>query len=108
MTRMLIRQGPFIAWLLIAIAVVLAVVSCEAMAGQLTCGPRGEVKADLEQKYDEQTVAQGLSPDGLLIEVFASPAGTFTVTASNPQGFTCLLAAGEAWTTNMVEKGGGI
>ena len=39
----------------------------------------------------------GLSKQGALIEVFASPADTWSIIMTFPNGMNCIMAAGEAW-----------
>jgi hypothetical protein len=66
-------------------------------AGQPICGAHDDVASDLEKKYAETPSARGLATAGLMIEVFSSPEGTFTIVATRPDGTSCLLAVGEAW-----------
>ena len=71
--------------------------SAPATAGQPICGARDDVVSDLKKKYAETASARGLATAGMMIEVFVSPEGTFTIVATQPNGTSCLLAAGEAW-----------
>ena len=66
-------------------------------AGQPVCGALNDVKFDLEKSYSETPIACGLASAGMMIEVFASEEGTFTIIATKPDGTSCLMAAGEAW-----------
>jgi len=66
-------------------------------AGQPICAAHDDVASDLEMNYSETPSARGLATAGLMIEVFVSPEGTFTIVATRPDGTSCLLAAGEAW-----------
>jgi len=66
-------------------------------AGQPICGAHDDVASGLEKKYAETPSARGLATAGMMIEVFSSPEGTFTIVATRPDGTSCLLAAGEAW-----------
>jgi hypothetical protein len=62
------------------------------------CAPRQELLKQLSQRYHEAPVALGLSNDGSLIEVLTSEDGsTWTIMVSQPNGASCLIAAGEAW-----------
>ena len=69
----------------------------ESALSQPICGAHDDVASGLEKKYSEAPVARGLATVGLMIEVFVSPEGTFTIVATRPDGTSCLLAAGEAW-----------
>ncbi len=64
---------------------------------QMICGERGPMVASLEKTYSEAPVSMGLGSNGAIIEVFASPSGTFTIILTRPNGLTCVMAAGENW-----------
>lgn len=61
------------------------------------CAPRDEVVAQLGAQFSEIPVSRGLTGDGMLLEVFASPQGTWTAVLSEPTGVSCLVSGGEAW-----------
>lgn len=64
---------------------------------QSACGERAPFVQQLEKVHHETPQAMGLSSDGGVFEVFASPAGTWTILVTYPNGVTCVVAAGEAW-----------
>ncbi len=61
------------------------------------CGERRAVVANLEKTYSEAPVSIGLASNGSVIEVLASPTGTFTIILTRPNGLSCVMAAGESW-----------
>lgn len=61
------------------------------------CAPRDEVVKQLSAQFSETAVSRGLTGDGMLLEVFASPQGTWTAVLSEPTGVSCLVSGGEAW-----------
>lgn len=65
--------------------------------GELMCAPRDEVVKQLGAQFSETAVSRGLTGDGMLLEVFASPQGTWTAVLSEPTGVSCLVSGGEAW-----------
>ncbi len=71
-------------------------ISSSAQA-QTMCGERSAVVATLEKTYSETPVSMGLASNGAIIEIFASPTGTFTIILTRPNGLTCVMAAGESW-----------
>jgi hypothetical protein len=71
--------------------------AAEARAGQPGCAPIERVRADLRQQFGEVPVAAGLSDRGLVVTIFASPAGTWTAVVVRPDGLACQAAAGEGW-----------
>ena len=61
------------------------------------CAERRAVVENLEQTYSEAPVSMGLASNGAVIEVLASPSGSFTIILTQPNGLTCVMAAGEYW-----------
>jgi hypothetical protein len=89
-------KGPLFA--VTAASFAMALTGAPALAaGQPICAAHDDVASDLEMNYSETPSARGLATAGLMIEVFVSPEGTFTIVATRPDGTSCLLAAGEAW-----------
>ncbi len=68
-----------------------------AGAQQTVCGDRNEIVSRLEQGYQEQTTGVGLSATGGLVELYTSEKGTWTLMLTQPNGVTCLIAAGDNW-----------
>lgn len=67
-----------------------------AMA-QPPCAPRDDLAARLAEHYAETTVGRGADTNGLTVELFASPAGTWTLLVTTPDGIGCVIAVGEDW-----------
>jgi hypothetical protein len=61
------------------------------------CGPRDLVTGSLNQQFQESRQAIGLSGQAMIVELFVSASGSWTMTGTNPRGVTCVIAAGEAW-----------
>ena len=68
-------------------------------AAQMVCGERSVMVAVLASNYGEVPVSMGLASNGAVIEVFAAPAGTWTIVMIRPNGLACVVAAGEGWET---------
>jgi len=83
-------------YLCLAIGALLSVASATANA-QVACNQRDKVVDTPHQGFHEVQVGAGLMPGGQLVEIFASPAGTWTILMSLPTGKSCLIAAGENW-----------
>ena len=81
----------------------LASAAAQAPAG-LACGRHDEVVAQLGELFNERRLGQGLADSGVLIEIFVSPQGSFTVFATTPHGQSCLIASGEAWEPSPQEE----
>ena len=66
--------------------------------GGRNCAPRQSVIEQLASGYGETRQSIGLGADGIVVEVFASTAtGTWTITATLPNGLTCMVASGESF-----------
>jgi anti-sigma factor RsiW len=62
------------------------------------CDQRARVIGHLAQKYKEAPVAIGVTSTGGMVEVLTTgDGGTWTIILSNPNGTSCLVAAGEGW-----------
>lgn len=76
---------------------VLAAQQVSAEGGR-TCAPRPVVIERLADAYGETRQSIGLGAQGVVVEVYASQAtGTWTITATLPDGMTCLVASGEGF-----------
>lgn len=67
----------------------------------MNCAARDTVVGRLQSMYSETLTAGGLQSSRTataMVEVWTSPeSGTFTVIVTNPQGVSCVVAAGTDW-----------
>ncbi len=69
-----------------------------AASAQESCTTRHEVGSYLLSEFSEAPVALGVANNGSLIEVFASSdRTTWTIMLTQPDGTSCLVAAGQSW-----------
>ena len=69
------------------------------------CDQRARVIGHLAQKYKEAPVAIGVTSTGGMVEVLTSgDGGTWTIILSNPNGTSCLVAAGEGWRALHIDR----
>lgn len=62
------------------------------------CALRIAVVERLTETYGETRQSIGLATNNTVVEVFASDeSGSWTITVTNPQGVTCLVAAGRSF-----------
>lgn len=61
------------------------------------CGPRENLVPNLKKRADEELAYIGLATNSQMLEVFTSPAGSFTVVMSQPSGRSCVVVIGEGW-----------
>lgn len=70
-----------------------------ALFPQTACGPRGDVLSQLRMSYNERILWIGVTDDGLrLVEIHASEMGSWTLTTTDTDKWTCILATGKGWT----------
>ncbi len=62
------------------------------------CGDRSTLVKRLAEKFVEQQVAIGVTSNGKMVEVLASPKGnTWSIVLTEPGGPSCFVAAGANW-----------
>lgn len=61
------------------------------------CGNRAAIVKKLDAKFQESGQARGLASETQIVEVFVSPAKTWTMLVSYPNGTSCIMASGQAW-----------
>jgi hypothetical protein len=66
-------------------------------SAQTLCGERQSFISHLGKNHHEATTAMGITSSGKVIEVLTSEKGTWTIIVTNPDGRSCLIAAGEEW-----------
>ena len=96
------KRSTWIAAPALAVAALLSAPETTAQAQMAPqaqqCDLRAKVIGHLAQKYKEAPVAIGVTSSGGLVEVLTSgDGGTWTIILSNPNGTSCLVAAGEGW-----------
>ncbi len=69
------------------------------------CDQRARVLGHLAQKYKEAPVAIGVTSTGGMVEVLTTgDGGTWTIILSNPNGTSCVVAAGEGWRALHIDR----
>ena len=93
------RFVPHILAILAALcAVMIGILYFSGMAhAQSRCGPRSEIIKVLSDKYKEFLHGTGTINDQVMMEIFISHTGTWTIIITDTNGTTCILAAGDAW-----------
>ena len=105
MEKKYIRFLIFITAIVVGIVIGMLVRPAHA---QPVCALRDTVLAGLEKRYKEEPVAMGLASNGMVIEVLASPSGSFTIILTQTSGMSCVMADGEAWeNVPLKDKGQG-
>jgi hypothetical protein len=71
--------------------------SMPAAAQAPQCANRDAVLERLSAQYHEEPISIGVTATGSLLEVLASPEGSWTIIITAPGGPTCLVSSGEGW-----------
>ena len=99
------RISLYVGMLAVAAALPLTVQQATAQGQPQQCDKRAKVLGHLAQKYREAPVAVGVTNSGGLVEVLTTGDGnTWTIIVSNPNGMSCLVAAGEGWRRPSVRE----
>lgn len=72
-------------------------VAAEQPADDLVCMPHQQMVAELGHRYGEVPVGIGVERRGVVVELYVGPDRTFSIVATNPEGVTCLIFAGDSW-----------
>ena len=62
-----------------------------------TCAPRDVVLKALWDNYGEAPIGRGLAMTGSVVEIAASPKGSWSMFFTSAEGVSCLVLSGEAW-----------
>jgi hypothetical protein len=75
--------------------------SAPAGAGAETgpCGPRAAVAAWLKRDFGETLHLSAVTRGGAVLQIFASPGGTWTAVLLAPTGAACMIEAGDGFET---------
>ncbi|MGF1629229.1 MAG: hypothetical protein ACFCUT_07140 [Kiloniellaceae bacterium] len=82
---------------LLPVTAILAVSGQPAAAQTHQCAAREAMLTRLADHYHEEPVSIGITATGSLLEVLASPEGSWTIIITVPGGPTCLVSSGEGW-----------
>lgn len=92
---------------ILSICALFVVLFSAPAVAQQQCAPHDVMLAAAEQQYQEVPVFVALSQRGYVLEILASPVGTFTVLRVNPaDGLACMIDAGEGWQPPTVTRKG--
>lgn len=78
-------------------ASITALMAAPAYSEENVCGKRDDIVTRLENGYQEFNSAMGMSTNGGLVELYTSDKGTWTLMLTQPDGVSCLIAAGQNW-----------
>ncbi|MEM6386631.1 MAG: hypothetical protein AAF718_10385 [Pseudomonadota bacterium] len=68
-----------------------------ALAQKQVCGERDLIVHELENKHGEFLRSAGLQDNMIMVEIYASDEGNWTILYTKPSGQSCFMAVGKAW-----------
>jgi hypothetical protein len=89
---------------MVAAAVAMSAGAAPAKAAS-QCAPRADIIKALGNKYHESQAGRGLINPNVVLEIFVSDQGSWTVLASDTKGQSCVLSAGEGWDSPTITAG---
>lgn len=70
----------------------------------MACGSREEMTERLKRSFGEAQTGLGLVSAAQVLEVWSSEeTGTWTILMTDPDGQSCMVAAGEAWKSVPID-----
>ena len=69
---------------------------------QTVCGDRGVIVEKLEAAYKEKQTAVGVLGPDVMMEIFVSANGTWTIISTDTGGQSCVISAGEGWDSTFL------
>lgn len=84
--------------ILIFCSIAFVIMASVASSQSANCGPHDRVVAGLATGYGESRRSIALGANNVIVETFVSnQTGTWTITATSPDGPTCLVASGQSY-----------
>ena len=90
---------------LMATALFASIAICGAAAqadAAAQCAPRADIIKALGDKFHESEAGRGLINPNVVLEIFVSDQGSWTVLASDTKGQSCVLSVGEGWDSPTI------
>ncbi|RUT97703.1 hypothetical protein EOD23_28230 [Mesorhizobium sp. USDA-HM6] len=66
------------------------------------CAPRADIIKALGNQFHESEAGRGLINPNVVLEIFVSEQGSWTVLASDTKGQSCILSVGEGWDSPTI------
>lgn len=99
MRKMLTRLGIIVALLVTSFSYV-------PYADAATpCAPRNSIIKHLKSSFSEKLYSRGLVSEQMLMEIYVSKKGSWTILVTSPKGRSCIIASGHTWDQSVEFKG---
>jgi hypothetical protein len=67
------------------------------------CAARADIIKALGDNFHETEAGRGLINPNVVLEIFVSDKGSWTVLASDTKGQSCVLSVGEGWDSTTIK-----
>src|SRR5262245_47561763 len=88
-------------WMARALAMAVMAASISVAPAQPPCGDHKELVAHLAEKDQERQYGYGTVGNVAIMEIYVSETGTWTVIMTDPNGKSCIMAAGDGWQATV-------
>lgn len=82
-----------------------AVFSAAPASAAEQCAAHADMIKALGQQFHENAAALGVVNPNVILEIFVSQQGTWTILATDTTGQSCVISAGEGWDSAMTTAG---
>lgn len=88
-------------WIRLALSLLLVPLPLAAQSpiAEVICAPRAEMTQRLSLQYGARLAGQGIRNLEMVMEVWTTPRGDWTLVQSYTDGRACIVAMGDAWET---------
>jgi hypothetical protein len=83
------------------LCVAVAALSAVPATAAEQCAARADMIKALGEKFQENPTALGVVNPNVIVEVFVSDQGSWTILASDTRGQSCVVSVGEGWESAM-------
>lgn len=80
--------------------------AAQSPIAEVVCAPRADLVDRLTRQYGARLAGQGVRNIEMVMEVWATPRGDWTLVQSYADGRACIVAMGEMWEVAAERVGG--
>ena len=92
-------------WLLVWLLLPPLPLAAHTPIAEVICAPRAEMAQRLSQTYGARLAGQGVRNIEMVVEVWTTPRGDWTLVQSYAEGQACIIAMGEGWELGAPPQG---
>lgn len=93
----------YLRWMSVAVTAALTALTVIPAKAQFFCDEHEKLVARLDEAFRERRIGYGLAGSTMIVEVFVSARGTWTMLMTDLQGRSCIVAAGDGWELEVAD-----